>query len=125
MDKYKQSILKMEDFATTPHPVKQEEAINSIRLTLELMLRLKFCKFLKDQNGTLGELIADLEHSTCTFVNNDKPAVIAKLKALNEASWRTHHASVEERATYHEVTLTMAEAVGYVNQALKMLASEL
>ncbi len=125
MDKYKQAILKMEDFVNNPHPNKQEEAVNGIRLTLELMLKLKFCKYLPDQNGTLGDLIADLEHSTCTFINNDKKAVIAKLKGLNEASWRVHHASVEERAVYHEVTLTMAAAVGYVNQALQMLNNEL
>ena len=78
MDKYKQSILKMEDFVNNPHPDKQEDAINGIRLTLELMLKLKFCKFLKDQNGTLGDLIADLEHSDCTFVNNNKADVIAR-----------------------------------------------
>ena len=125
IDKYKQSMMKMEDFVNNPHPDKQEEAINGIRLTLELMLKLKFCMFLTDQNGTLGDLIADLEHSTCTFVNHNKTEVIAKLKALNEASWRTHHASIEERAVYHEVTLTMAAAVGYVNQALQMLSSEL
>ena len=125
MDKYKQSILKMEDFVNNPHPDKQEDAINGIRLTLELMLKLKFCKYLSDQNGTLGDLIADLEHSACTFVNNNKADVIAKLKNLNEASWRTHHASVEERAVYHEVTLTMAAAVGYVNKALQMLQNEL
>ena len=125
MDKYKQSILKMEDFVNNPHPDKQEDAINGIRLTLELMLKLKFCKFLKDQNGTLGDLIADLEHSDCTFVNNNKADVIARLKSLNEASWRTHHASVEERAVYHEQTLTMAAAVGYVNKALQMLQKEL
>ena len=125
MDKYKQSILKMEEFVNNPHPDKQEDAINGIRLTLELMLKLKFCKFLKDQNGTLGDLIADLEHSDCTFVNNNKADVIARLKSLNEASWRTHHASVEERAVYHEQTLTMAAAVGYVNKALQMLQKEL
>lgn len=125
MDKYKQSILKMEDFVSNPHPDKQEDAINGIRLTLELMLKLKFCKYLTDQNGTLGDLIADLEHSACTFVNNNKADVIARLKSLNEASWRTHHASVEERAVYHEQALTMAAAVGYVNKALQMLQKEL
>lgn len=125
MDKYKQSILKMEDFVANPHPDKQEDAINGIRLTLELMLKLKFCKYLTDQNGTLGDLIADLEHSGCVFVNPKKTEVIAQLKNLNEASWRTHHASVEERAVYHEVPLTMAAAVGYVNRALQMLQQEL
>ena len=125
MDKYKRSILQMEDFVNNPHPDKQEEAVNGIRLTLELLLKLKFCKFLNDQNGTLGELIANLEHSACTFMNNDRAAVIAKLKGLNEVSWRTHHASVEERAVYHEVPLTMTAAVGYVNQTLHMLSKEL
>ena len=115
----------MEDFVANPHPDKQEDAINGIRLTLELMLKLKFCKYLTDQNGTLGDLIADLEHSGCVFVNPKKTEVIAQLKNLNEASWRTHHASVEERAVYHEVPLTMAAAVGYVNRALQMLQQEL
>ena len=125
IDKYKQSILKMEDFVKNPHPDNQEGAVNSIRLTLELMLKLKFCKYLNDQNGTLGNLITDLEGSTCTFVNSNKSEVIEKLRSLCEASWRTHHASVEEREVYHEVTLTMAEAVGYVNQTLHMLSFEL
>lgn len=125
MDKYKQSILKMEDFVNKPHPDKQEDAVTGIRLTLELMLKLKFCKYLTDQNGTLGDLIADLEHSDCVFVNHDKADVIAQLKNLNEASWRTHHASVEERAVYHEIPLTTAAAVGYVNRTLLMLQQEL
>ena len=101
------------------------ETVNSLGKQNSPILDDEVRKFLKDQNGTLGDLIADLEHSDCTFVNNNKADVIARLKSLNEASWRTHHASVEERAVYHEQTLTMAAAVGYVNKALQMLQKEL
>ena len=83
-------------------------------------------KQLKDQNGTLGDLIADLEHcAECTFANHDKVGMISKLRYLNEVSWRPHHASVEERETYQEKSLSMTEAVSCVNMALKMLKDEI
>lgn len=126
MDNYKQSILKMEDFVNNPHPDKQEDAITGIRLTLELMLKLKCCRYLNDQNGTLGELIDVIEKKPeCTFANSDKAEVITKLKNLNGASWRVHHASIEERTTYQEKQLSIAEAVKYVKQALNLLRFEI
>lgn len=125
MDKYKKSIAEMEAFVQNPSPSSQEDAINGIRLTLELMLKLKFCKFVSDQNCTFGDLISILERSSCTFVNRNKVEVISKLRNLNSISWRTHHASVEERAVYSEVTLTIAESVNYVSLALGMLYNEL
>ena len=125
MDKYKWSVQAMEDFANNPMPTYQENAINSIRLTMELMLKLKFCKYITNQDETFGEIITDLDRSPCTFINANKTEVIAKLKSLNSISWRVHHATVEERAVYQEVYLTMAEAVKYVDMALNMLYREL
>lgn len=125
IDKYRQSIEKMDYFVNNPSPASQEDAINGIRLTMELMLRLKFCKFITNQNGTFGDLITELERSSCTFVNPDKGAVISELRNLNSISWRTHHASVEERSMYTEIPLTVTEAVKYVSLALRVLNNEL
>jgi wobble nucleotide-excising tRNase len=125
MDKFKRGVMSMEDFVNHPHPNKQEEAVNAIRLTLELMLKLKCCTYLTDEGTTFGEVIAELEHKPCAFVNPNKAEVIAKLKNLNSISWRTHHATIEERAVYREVTLTMTEAVNYTRQALQMLQREI
>lgn len=125
MDKYKRSIEMMEAFVNAPSPAGQEDAVAGIRITCEMLLKLKFCKFISDQNCTFGQLISVLEASACVFVNPDKNAVIAKLRNLNSVSWKPHHASVEERAVYHEVPLTMPEAVNYVRMALQLLYSEL
>ena len=126
MDSYKKSILDMEAFVNNPTPDGQEDAVTGIRTTLELMLKLKCCQHLNDQNGTLGELIDHLEKKPeCTFANQNKAEVIAKLKNLNNASWRKHHASVEERSQYQEVRLPMTEALKYVKQALKLLKEEI
>lgn len=126
MDNYKKSILDMESFVNNPTPEGQEDAVMGIRTTLELMLKLKCCRYLNDQNGTLGELIDTIEKKPeCTFANSDKADVIAKLKNLNGASWRKHHASIEEREKYREVPLNMQEALKYVKQALKMLKEEI
>ena len=51
--------------------------------------------------------------------------MIANLKKLNEAAWRPHHASVEERDGYQEEDITTTEAVNYTKLALKMLKSDL
>lgn len=125
MDNFKRGVMSMEDFVNHPHPNKQEEAVNAIRLTLELMLKLKCCTYLTDEGTTFGAAIAELEHKPCTFVNPNKAEVIAKLKNLNSISWRTHHATIEERAVYREVTLTMTEAVNYTRLALQMLQKEI
>lgn len=125
MDIFKRGVMSMEDFVNHPHPNKQENAINAIRLTLELMLKLKCCTYITDEGVTFGAAIDELEKKPCSFANPNKAEVIAKLKNLNSISWRTHHATIEERAVYREVTLTMAEAVNYTNQALQMLQKEL
>lgn len=127
MDKYKRSLLKMEEFVKHPEPGEaQAAAISGIRLTLELFLKLKYCKYHNDQNGTFGELIDVLAGNTeCEFVNPNKDEVIANLKKLNEAAWRPHHASVEERDGYQDEDMTTTEAVNYTKLALKMLKSDL
>ena len=125
MDNYKRSIEKMEEFVNNQSPSLQEEAINGIRLTLELILKIKYCKYIQSPNITFGQIIDELERSSCSFVNPNKSDVIAKLRDLNSISWKTHHASVDERAVYREVSLTTTEAVNYVNKALDMLNREL
>lgn len=104
----------------------QAAAISGIRLTLELFLKLKYCKYHNDQNATFGDLIDTLgNNNECTFVNPNKDEVIANLKKLNEAAWRPHHASVEERDGYQDEEMTTTEAVSYTRLALKMLKSDL
>ena len=126
VDKFKRSIEMMEAFVNNPSPgAAQEDAVNGIRLTLELLLKLKYCMFVSDQNLTFGQVINTLESSSCTFVNPNKTEVISKLRNLNSVSWRTHHASMEERSVYQEVSLSISEAVRYVSMALNMLFTEL
>lgn len=125
IDKYKKALTIMSDFVANPDPNNQDDAMNSIRLSLETFLKLKFCQFIPDSNLTFGKLVYTLSQSGCQFVNSDRAAVIEKLSNLDSVSWRTHHGSVEEMATYHEVTLELAEAVGYVQTTLDLLANEL
>ena len=127
MDKYKRSLLKMEEFVNHPEPGEaQVNSISGIRLTLELLLKLKYCKYHNDQNGTFGELINVLaDNEDCTFVNPNKNEVISNLKKLNEVAWRPHHATVEERDAYHDEDMTTTEAVNYTKLALKMLKNDL
>ena len=62
---------------------------------------------------------------TWPFVNPNKAEVKVRLSNLNNASCRTHYASIEDCVAYSEVTLTIAEAVNYVSLAIRMLYSEL
>jgi len=125
VNKYKESLEKMEDFLLSPSLDKQEEAINSVRIALELMLKLKYCKFISNQDGTFGEVVSQLENSACVFVEKDKSKVISDLNDLRSISWRYHHASIEEKNIYNEVILTMSEAQSYIKKALHMLYEEL
>lgn len=127
MDKYKRALLKMEEFVSHPEPGEaQANAISGIRLTLELFLKLKYCKYFDGQNGTFGELIDVLAgKEECKFANPSKDEVIANLKKLNEAAWRPHHASVEERDGYQDEYMTTTEACNYTKLALKILMKDL
>lgn len=127
MDKFKRSLLKMEAFVAHPEPgVPQEEAISGIRLTLELLLKLKYCKYHNDQNGTFGELIDLLESKPeCEFINPNKDEVISNLRKLNEAAWKPHHAEVGERDAFQDEDMTTDEAVAYTQLALRMLQKEI
>ena len=124
---FKRSLLKMEAFVAHPEPgVPQEEAINGIRLTLELLLKLKYCKYHNDQNGTFGELIDLLESKPeCEFINPNKDEVISNLRKLNEAAWKPHHAEVGEREAFQDEDMTTDEAVAYTQLALRMLQKEI
>ena len=125
IDTYKKSIITMQDFVTNPDPSNQEAAINSIRLSLGTFLKLKYCIYIPDPTQTFGTIIGNLQNSSCTFINPNKQQVIKKLDGLREISWRTHHASVEEREIYSEKSVNMTEALNYVAQTLQMLEKEL
>lgn len=125
IDRYKKAIVAMKDFVDNPDPAKQENAINSIRMSLESFLKMKFCWYIPDYNMTFGNLITLLKNSTCVFVNPNKADVISKLNNLDEMSWRTHHANPDEMDVYHEINLTPVEAKQYVQKTLDMLEKEL
>lgn len=125
IDRYKKAIITMTNYVENPNPDKQDEAVNSIRLSLETYLKMKFCLYIPDFNLTFGKLIDSLKTSPCTFVNPDKDSVIRKLMDLDEMSWKTHHGTLEEMEEYHEVDLSPEEAENYVQKTLDMLANEL
>lgn len=125
IDNYKKSINTMIDFVDNPTPEKQELAINSIRLSLETFLKLKYCNYISDQDQTFGQVVGELQRSSCVFINTNKQDVISKLNNLVAISWRTHHGSVEEREIYSEKTLNMTEAINYTKQTLHLLNGEL
>lgn len=125
IDNYKKAITTMNNFVASPDPSNQEEAINSIRLSLETFLKLKFCRFITDQDQTFGDIVHQLEKSECSFVNADRQGVINKLNNLVAVSWRTHHGSVEERDLYTEQSFSMTEAINYVEMTLRLLEKEL
>lgn len=125
VDRYKKAIVTMKEFVDNPDPAKQEDAVNSIRMSLETFLKMKFCWYIPDYNKTFGNLITLLKDSTCTFVNPNKDDVIDKLQNLDEMSWRTHHANPDEMSVYHEIRLSPMEAKRYVQITLNMLEKEL
>lgn len=125
IDRYKKAIIAMTDYVANPDPAKQDEAVNSIRISLETFLKLKFCWYIPDFNLTFGKLIDRLRQTPCTFVNPDKDWVIGKLMDLDEMSWKTHHGTVDEMDVYHEVDLTPAEAKNYVQDTLNLLSKDL
>lgn len=125
IDRYKKAIVAMKEFVDNPDPAKQENAINSIRMSLESFIKMKFCWYIPDYNMTFGRLIGLLKDSPCVFVNPDKDGVLEKLNNLDEMSWRTHHANPDEMDVYHEIHLSPNEAKRYVKITLDMLEKEL
>lgn len=122
---YQKALNAMYSFLGNPSSDAQETAINSIRISLETFLKLKYCRFISDPDQTFGTIVSVLEKSSCSFINPDKSQVIDKLNQLVEISWRGHHGSVEEREQYSEVNLTISEALGYIGMTLDLLNSEL
>lgn len=125
VDRYKKAIVTMKEFVNDPDPAKQENAVNSIRMSLETFLKMKFCWYISDYNMTFGSLITLLKKSPCTFVNTNKDDVIDKLQNLDEMSWRTHHANPDDMGVYHEVRLSPDDAKRYVKITLNLLEKEL
>ena len=126
IDNYQKSLDLMEIFLSDPSSdEKKEDAINAIRIAIETFLKLKYCKHITNSEQTFGQIIHELESSTCDFVNPDKACVIDKLNQLLQISWRSHHGSIEEREIYSEITISMVEAQQYVNMELHLLYKEL
>lgn len=125
IDNYQKSLISMNNFLSDPNEENKEEAINSIRISLETFLKLKYCLFIPDPDQTFGTIINNLQKSSCVFINPDKDSVIDKLNQLVAISWRGHHGSIEERDIYSEVDLSIHEAQNYVNMTLDLLNKEL
>lgn len=125
LDNYQKALESMESFLNNPSPDNQETAINSIRVSLETFLKLKYCRYISNHDDTFGTIISNLEKSSCSFINSNKSDVIDKLNQLLSISWRGHHGTVEEKDVYSEVDLSTAEALGYVRMAMNLLNSEL
>lgn len=125
VDRFKKAIVAMKEFVDNPDPAKQEDAVNSIRMSLETFLKMKFCWYIPDYNMTFGNLITLLKNSACSFVNPNKDDVIDRLQNLDEMSWRTHHANPDDMGVYHEIRLSPDDAKRYVKITLNMLEKEL
>ncbi len=125
IDSYQKALDLMENFLSNPLADNQENAINSIRISLETFIKLKYCRYIPDPDQTFGKIVSNLQYSPCVFINSNKAEVIDKLNQLVAISWRGHHGSIEERDTYSEVNLTMAEAQQYINMTLELLSHEL
>ncbi len=125
INNYQKAIESMNTFVANPLPETQEAAINSIRISLETFLKLKYCCYIPNPDETFGTIVHNLEQSDCQFINPNKNEVIDKLNQLVSISWRTHHASIEEFDTYKEVEIEPLEAQQYVNMTLDLLNKDL
>lgn len=126
IDKYHSAINDMVAYLDNPTDSLKENAINGIRISLETFLKLKFCQYIKQPDGTFGQIISELKNSTCTFINPNKDDVIHRLESLCEMSWRTHHGSIEERDLYTEVSVSNSELqTQYIPDALRLINKEL
>ena len=126
IDKYHHAIKDMQDYLSNPEEELKERAISGIRISLETFLKLKFCQYIRNDEGTFGQIISELESSSCGFINTDKQNVIRRLQALCEMSWRPHHGSVEEREIYTEKSVSDNELqTQYIPDALKLIKEEL
>lgn len=120
-------IEKIEKFKETGADENMEPAINSIRLSLEAILKFKYGRYLSTLDGTFGQIISELEKSsTCRFVDGEKQKVIDDLNELNEMSWRAHHASVDELGMYSEISVTKEELFRrYIPMTINLLFGRL
>lgn len=125
IDNYQKALQSMELFLSHPLDENQEDAINSIRISLETFIKLKFCCFIPDPDQTFGTIVHNLQESDCKFNNSDKECVIDKLNQLVSISWRGHHGSIEERDIYTEKELTSEEAQNYVKMTYDLLYHDL
>lgn len=120
-------IEKIEKFKESGADEDMEPAINSIRLSLEAILKFKYGRYLSTLDGTFGQIISELEKSsTCRFVDVEKQKVIDDLNELNEMSWRAHHASVDELGMYSEISVTKEELFRrYIPMTINLLFGRL
>lgn len=125
IDNYQKALQSMKLFLNQPLDENQEDAINSIRISLETFIKLKFCCFIPDSDQTFGTIVRNLQESDCKFNNSDKECVIDKLNQLVSIFWRGHHGSIEERDIYTEKELTSEEAQNYVRMTYDLLYHDL
>jgi len=125
IDNYQKALQSMKLFLDCPSDENKEDAINSIRISLETFIKLKFCCFIPDPDQTFGTIVRNLQESDCKFNNSDKEYVIDKLNQLVSISWRGHHGSIEERDIYTDKDLTSEEAQNYVRMTYDLLYHDL
>ncbi len=125
IDNYQKSLLSMQAFLNNPTDNSKEQAVNSIRISLETFLKLKYCLYISNPNETFGSIVKTLENSNCTFINPDKSKIINKLNQLVSISWRGHHGAIEERDMYTDLELSFEEARKYVSMTLDLLNNSL
>ena len=125
IDNYQKALQSMKLFLDYPSDENKEDAINSIRISLETFIKLKFCCFIPDPDQTFGTIVRNLQESDCKFNNSDKEYVIDKLNQLVSISWRGHHGSIEERDIYTEKYVTLEEAQNYVRMTYELLYHDL
>lgn len=78
----------MNSFLNDLDSVDQDEAVASIRLSLETFLMLKYCLYIPDVNQPFGKIVSDLENNDdCKFVNPNKQTIIEPLKFLVNCTW--------------------------------------
>lgn len=123
-NEYFKSYQDLNNFKRNPVDERSnnEIIISKIRTILETNLKFKFFNNLTTRNGTFGRMIDELESFSVSFRDSNTGDVINKLRELNDISWRPHHGKdPAETREPHEISLSFAEIIGYVDQTLNMI----
>ncbi|MBH9968635.1 AAA family ATPase [[Bacillus] enclensis] len=135
--RYFTQIKKIESFCEDPDLKESiKELQGSIRIVLEDSIKFRYTKYLKkqyiDHGGKaigplsnkegLGKMINILEASDCVF-KDDRTAVIAELRELNEFSMAPHHGNIE--SAHREERLTISELITFLQQTIDLIYNKL